>query len=166
MFQIKCIQTVVRLMLKIFRENIWYLNQNNLYAFGRHWVSPSDIFSHLPQNLMLRCLDFFPLPDSYLMISETRYSWCAVSVFGILLCSWVFAGRTKWEFATTWKLGLKNKISQKTWSQQLNWLNSCNDSFIFRYDTHAAQEPGSLLWCHAILSLQFTHVRCIACRGR
>ena len=33
-------------------------------------------------------------------------------------------------------------------------------------DTHTAQEPGSLLWCHAILSLQFTHVRYIACRGR
>jgi len=46
------------------------------------------------------------------------------------------------------------------------WRNSCNGSFIFRYDTHTAQEPGSLLWYHAILSLQFTHVRYIAYRGR
>ena len=47
------------------------------------------------------------------MISESRYSWGAVSVFGIPLCSWVFAGGTKWEFATTWKLGLRTKISRK-----------------------------------------------------
>ena len=45
-------------------------------------------------------------------------------------------------------------------------LNFCNGSFIFRYDTHTGQEPGSLLWCHALLSLQFTHVRYIACGGR
>ena len=29
---------------------------------------------------------FFPLPDSYLMMSECSYSWCAGSVFGISLC--------------------------------------------------------------------------------
>ena len=69
-------QTVVLLMLKISRINIWYLDQNNLHAFVRHWVSPSDIFSHLPQNLMIRCLDFFPLSDSYLITSE---SGCAVA---------------------------------------------------------------------------------------
>jgi len=34
----------------------------------------------------------------YLMISQSRYSWCAVSVFCIPLCSWVVAGGTKWEF--------------------------------------------------------------------
>jgi len=31
------------------------------------------------------------------------------------------------------------------------------------YDTHSAQEPGSLSWSHAVMSLQFTHVRCFAC---
>jgi len=31
------------------------------------------------------------------------------SVFGIPLCSWVSAGGTKWEFATTWILGLRTK---------------------------------------------------------
>jgi len=29
-----------------------------------------------------------------------------------------------------------------------------------------AQESGSLFWCHAVLSLQFTHVRSFACRHR
>jgi len=61
---------------------------------------------------MLKYLHFFPLPDCYLMISESSYSWCAVSVFSILLCLWVSAGETKWEFATTWKLGLEPKISR------------------------------------------------------
>ena len=78
-----------------------------------HWASPSGIFSHLLQNLMLKCFHFFPLLDFYLMISESRHSWCAVSVFDIPLCSWVSAGKTKWEFATTWKLGLEPNISRK-----------------------------------------------------
>ena len=80
---------VVRLKLRISRKNISYLNQNNLHAFVRQCASPSDISSHLLQNLTL-CLHFFPLPDYYL-ISEIMYSWCAVSVFGIPLCSWASA---------------------------------------------------------------------------
>jgi len=35
--------------------------------------------------------------------------------------------------------------------------------FICQYDTHSAQEPGSLPWCCAVMSLQFTHVCCFAC---
>jgi len=35
--------------------------------------------------------------------------------------------------------------------------------FICRYDTYRAQEPGSLSWGCAVMSLQFTHVRCYAC---
>jgi len=31
--------------------------------------------------------------------------------------------------------------------------------------SHTAQEPGSLFWCHAVMSLQFTHVRSLACGG-
>ena len=38
--------------------------------------------------------------------------------------------------------------------------------FIFRYDSYIAQEPGSLFWCHAVMSLQFTHVPSFACWGR
>ena len=34
-------------MLNISRKNIWYLNQNNLYAFVHHRAFPSDIFNHL-----------------------------------------------------------------------------------------------------------------------
>jgi len=30
---------------------------------------------------------------------------------------------------------------------------------------HTAQEPGSHLQCHAVMSLQFTHVPSFACRG-
>jgi len=38
--------------------------------------------------------------------------------------------------------------------------------FICRYKAHAAQEPGPLFWCHAVLSLQFTHVHSFACKHR
>jgi len=31
---------------------------------------------------------------------------------------------------------------------------------------HSAQEPDSLSWCYAVMSLQFTHVRCFACLQR
>jgi len=29
-----------------------------------------------------------------------------------------------------------------------------------------AQEPGSPFWCHAVMSLKFTHARSVPCRGR
>jgi len=100
---------------------------------------PSDIFSPLLQNLTLKCLHFFPLPDYSLMISGSRYNWCAVSVHGIPLCSWVSAGRTKWEFATTWKLELTTKNFWKNCSAAYS-LNYCNDSFVFWYwHSHCAR---------------------------
>jgi len=37
---------------------------------------------------------------------------------------------------------------------------------VFQCSTHTAQEPGSLFLCHAVMSLQFTHVCSFACRGR
>ena len=61
---------------------------------------------------MLKCLHFFPLPDYYLMISESRYSWCVVSVFGKSLCSWVSA-RGKMRICHHLQLGLRTKISKK-----------------------------------------------------
>jgi len=70
---------------------------------------PTFLTIYLIQNLMLKCLNIFPLPDHYLMISENRYSWWDVPVLGIPLCSWVSAGGTIWEFATTWKLGQRIK---------------------------------------------------------
>jgi len=33
------------------------------------------------------------------------------------------------------------------------------------YETHTVQESGSQLQCHAVMSLQFTHVPSVACRG-
>jgi len=98
---------VVRLKLKISRKNISYLNQNNLHAFVRQCASPSDISSHLLQNLTL-CLHFFPLPDYYL-ISEIMYSWCAVQCLAYHCVHGRPQGGAKWAFATTWKLGLKTK---------------------------------------------------------
>jgi len=71
----------------------------------------------LIQNLMLKCLNFFPLPDYYLMISETRYSWCNVPVFGIPLCSWVSAGGQYGNFPPPrnwdqeWKMYRKLEVS-------------------------------------------------------
>jgi len=38
--------------------------------------------------------------------------------------------------------------------------------FISQYDTHTAQGPGSLYWCHAVMRLQITRARSFACRGR
>jgi len=96
----------VRLKLKTSHKHICYFDQNNLHAFGRQWASPPDIFSHLLQILMLKCLHFFTVSDQYLIISESRYSWCAVSVFGFPLFMGVRKG-AKWKFATTWKLGLR-----------------------------------------------------------
>jgi len=56
---------------------------------------PTFLAIYLILNLMLKCLNFFPLPDYYLMISETRYGWWDVPVFGISLCSWVSEAGTK-----------------------------------------------------------------------
>ena len=40
-------------------------------------------------------------------------------------------------------------------------------TFFCPYNTHTAQEPGSLFWCHAVISLLTVHYICyIACRGR
>jgi len=78
----------VRLKLKISRKGIWYFGQNNLHAFVRHWASPSNVFSHLLQNLLLKCLHFLPNTVLNLIISESSYSWSALSVFGIPLYSW------------------------------------------------------------------------------
>jgi len=44
-------------------------------------------------------------------------------------------------------------------------LNSYNDG-LFAGKTLTAQESDSLFWFHALISLQFTHVRSVACRGR
>ena len=34
-----------------------------------------------------------------------------------------------------------------------------------RYETHTAQESVSQLWCHTVISLQFTLVHSFVCRG-
>jgi len=108
-------------MLKISRKNIWYLDQNNFHALVHRWKSPSDVGSQLLLNLMLKCLDFFPLPDYYLMISESRYNWCAVPVFGIPLLSWVSAGGQNGNFPPPGNWDKEPKVLEN-WSQQLNYL--------------------------------------------
>jgi len=59
-------------------------------------------------------------------------------------------------------------ISGKTWSRHLNsdlliWFLQWQ--FFCGYETHTAQESGSQLSCHAVMSLQFTHVPSFACGG-
>jgi len=51
-------KTVVRVKLEISRKSIWYIGQNNLHAFVRHWASPSNVFSHLLQNLLSKKSSF------------------------------------------------------------------------------------------------------------
>jgi len=34
------------------------------------------------------------------------------------------------------------------------------------YHINTAKEPGSLIWCYAVMSLQFTHISSFACRCR
>jgi len=38
-------------------------------------------------------------------------------------------------------------------------------TFFCRYETHTAQESGSQLWCHAVMSFQFTDVPSFVCGG-
>jgi len=47
---------------------------------------------------------------------------------------------------------------------RLIYLINLQLQFICRYDTDTAQEPGSLFWCHAMMRLQFTHVRSFVSR--
>jgi len=64
--------------------------------------------NHLLQNLMLKRFTFFQLPDYYLMVSKSSYSWCAVSVLGITP---VFMGvrRGKMGICHSLETGTKNK---------------------------------------------------------
>jgi len=36
---------------------------------------------------------------------------------------------------------------------------------MYQYDTHTARKPGSLFWCYALMSMQFTPVLSYARRG-
>jgi len=69
-----------------------------------------------------------------------------------------------------WKLGLRTKSFQRTWSQQLNsdqLTYLLQSQIICRYGTHTAQEPGSLFWRHAVENVEFTpYVRYFACKVR
>jgi len=38
------------------------------------------------------------------------------------------------------------------------------EHFVYRHGTHTAQEPVSLFWCDAVMSLQFIHVHSFVCR--
>jgi len=40
------------------------------------------------------------------------------------------------------------------------------DLSVYDTDNHAAQEPGSMFWCHAMIILQFGRALSFACRGR
>jgi len=59
------------------------------------------------------------------------------------------AGGTKRAFALRLEIGIKNQIFLEKHEvgilTPINWFDSCNDSFIRRYETHTAQESGSQL---------------------
>jgi len=74
------------------------------------------------------------------------------------------AGEAKWAFAPRLEIGIKNLIFLEKPEVgifiRINWFDSC-----CRCNTHIAQEPSSLFWCHAVMCLRFTHVPSFACRG-
>jgi len=81
---------------------------------------------------------------------------------------WASARGTK-RALTLPEIGTKIQKCLKNRSQQLKfdyYILFLQWQFICRYDTHTAQKPGSLFWCHALMTLKFTHVRSFACRGR
>ena len=69
------------------RKSRW-LSECVLKLWSKHaFVNiPTRRFSQLLQNLMVKYLQFFPLPDYYLMMIECSYSWCSLSMFDIFLC--------------------------------------------------------------------------------
>jgi len=64
------------------------------------------------------------------------------------------------------EIGTKNqKILENLWSaSRFWWIHSYLAIALYRCDTRTAQEPASLFWCDAVMSLKFTHVRSFACR--
>jgi len=60
---------VVSLKLQLSRKNTRNFDQNN-YMLCTSLSTPSDNFSYLLQNQMLKCHHFLPPTDSYLMMSE------------------------------------------------------------------------------------------------
>ena len=110
-------------------------------------------------------LKFFTVLESFShsgFLSNLRLPWK-------LSLSWNFSSRGGAAASPSHTPMLKTEFFSKTWCQQLN-----SDSliyflpwqFISRYDTHTAQNPGSLFWWHAVVSLQFTNVCSFSCMGR
>jgi len=66
-----------------------------------------------------------------------------------------------WDWNKAPRLSRKYEVSS---SIPINWLDFCNVTVFsdFRYDTDIAQQPSSLFWCHAVVSLQFTRVHSFA----
>jgi len=48
----------------------------------------------------------------------------------------------------------------------INVFISYHESIFTAITLNTAQDPGSLFWCQAMMSLQFTHVRSFVCGGR
>ena len=60
-----------------------------------------------------------------------------------------------WDYKTkiSWQLEVSTLIP-------IHGFNSCNDCIFagMTLTPHKSEKPGSLFWCHAVMSLQFTHV--------
>ena len=68
--------------------------------------------------------------------------------------------------------GTKRAFPPGNWDYEVSLLiptnsfNFCTDSCIFRYDTHIAQEPGSLFRCHTMMSNVVIHSCRLFCLQR
>jgi len=93
------------------------------------------------------------------MIGKSCYSWCTVSVFGIAP---VFMGWENEHLSPPGNWVQERKISRKP---EVGRLIDLILAVFCRYNTHTAQEPGSLFWFHAVRRLLTVHyIRYMACR--
>jgi len=66
------------------------------------------------------------------------------------------------------EIAIKNQkfIENLKSATEFRWIDLILATTVyFQYYTHTAQDPGSQLWCDAVMSLQFTHVHSIPCRA-
>ena len=82
--------------------------------------------------------------------------------------AWASAGAGKTGISPL-EIGVKNHKFLESLNEQLisdYFILVLQRQFVFVYGTRNVQVPVSQFGCHAVMSLQFTHVHIFACRGR
>jgi len=86
---------------------------------------------------------------------------------------WIFGARhwvdyEKWETSGSWaSVGGKTGICPKSASQsRLIDIILLMTVYLPVWYSHCTRARFTVLWCHAVMRLQFTHVSCFSCRGR